>query len=112
MAEDDRERRTNVSDLSDQELLAQLERFVAELGAAEEEARKLGVFVDDRELLDCEACGLREDVTHQGLLITYFGVEVGADSGLRFRDGSKEGLFVCPSCGAEVREPEEPLRLE
>ena len=35
------------------------------------DARALGIFTDDRKLLECLDCGLMEDVTINGLLITY-----------------------------------------
>ena len=35
------------------------------------QARALGIFTDDRELLECPNCGLLEDVTAKGLLVTY-----------------------------------------
>ncbi len=42
------------------------------LREAKEQARALGMFTDDRELLACPVCGLLEDVTVEGMLITYF----------------------------------------
>jgi hypothetical protein len=44
---------------------------VRELIALQQQARTLGLFTDDRELLACPVCGLLEDVTSMGLLITY-----------------------------------------
>ena len=45
--------------------------LVRELERIKQRARALGMFTDDRELLECPKCGLMEDVTAVGLLITY-----------------------------------------
>lgn len=67
------------------------------------QARALGIFTDDRELLECPSCGLLEDVTGDGVLLTYHkGCEDMKDSGLRFRQ-IDENSFACPGCGATVR---------
>jgi hypothetical protein len=59
-----------------------------------------GLFVGDRELLDCAHCGLLEDVLIDGRLVTYqAGAVDTADSGLRFV-AAEDGSFVCPQCGA------------
>ena len=44
---------------------------VRELEQVKQQARALGIFTDDRELLECPSCGLLEDVTCEGLLVTY-----------------------------------------
>lgn len=77
--------------------------LVRQLQALQEEARRLGLFPNDRELLTCPSCGLGEDVLATGQLIT--SVDVGQpDTGLRFIEPTTEdGAFVCPACGAEVR---------
>jgi hypothetical protein len=89
----------------DADLLNRLEPLVANVEALREQARTLGMFAEERELLECSACGLREDVTVEGLLITYVGSARGKDSSLRFRE-TQDGAFVCPSCGGEVAHPE------
>ena len=48
--------------------LVELSRKLAKVKA---QARALGIFTDDRELLECPNCGLLEDVTAKGLLVTY-----------------------------------------
>ncbi len=65
-------------------------------------AASLGLFTNDRELLTCPSCGLQEDVTIEGQLITHDSEsrDVG-DSGLRFSE-SQGGHFVCPRCDAHV----------
>jgi hypothetical protein len=66
-------------------------------------AREVGVFLDDRPLLSCPACGLIEDVSIEGVLITSRDSALGVDTGLRFveRRGGGAG-FGCPACGADA----------
>ena len=78
--------------------------IAAELVALRKRAKELGVFTDDRELLVCLACGLMEDVTASGLLITCREPDLGRDTGLRFEPLSEQ-TFRCPACGQCVREP-------
>ena len=66
-------------------------------------ARENGLFLNDRELLRCDRCGLLEDVDITGRLITYKSGEVVLDSGMRFEMGEGD-TYVCPACGAPVRE--------
>ena len=62
-------------------------------------ARRLGIFVDDRQLLSCPRCGLMEDVLFDGRLVTCHEAG-GDDTGLRFSEHPRaEGRFVCPECG-------------
>jgi hypothetical protein len=66
-------------------------------------ARRLGIFVDDRELLACSKCGLMEDVLFDGRLVTCREA-CGDDTGLRFSEHARaEGRFVCPECGNVIR---------
>ena len=83
------------------------------LEKVKQHARALGIFTDDRELLACHSCGLLEDVTAQGLLVTYpkdsKNIE---DTGLRFRQLDTES-FQCPACGNTCHVPtDEELRTE
>jgi predicted RNA-binding Zn-ribbon protein involved in translation (DUF1610 family) len=85
----------------------EIEQLAAEAARLQEKARALGMFDDDRELLECPRCGLLEDVTIGGLLVTYHPTPddaAGHDSGLRFVELSA-GRFRCPECGATVSEP-------
>jgi predicted RNA-binding Zn-ribbon protein involved in translation (DUF1610 family) len=69
----------------------------------ERQARALGIFVDDRELLMCPKCGLTEDVLSGGRLVTFDGSS-GPDTGLRFIEPtSVDGQFTCPRCGGDAR---------
>lgn len=99
--------RTNPSHMGDLiELFHHLEKV-------KQQARALGIFTDDRELLACPSCGLLEDVTAEGILVTYpkdsKNVE---DTGLRFHQLDTES-FQCPACGATCHVPtEDELRTE
>lgn len=68
-----------------------------------EEAKMLGIFTNDRELLECPICGLMEDVDINGKLFTVFKNEPYKDTGLNFKEvGNKENNFRCPNCGKVV----------
>jgi|GEM_PF-779651 len=67
------------------------------------QAKALGIFTNDRELLECPACGLKEDVLITGRLATYRGNDFDTDTGLCFKDLGK-GRFRCPSCKSIVKE--------
>lgn len=73
-----------------------------QLQAVQEQARRLGLFPNDRDLLACPNCGLTEDVIAGGQLITNVGPGQ-PDTGLRFIEPTADdGPFVCPACGAEA----------
>ena len=68
-----------------------------------QQAAALGLFTDDRELLECPSCGFLEDVTSEGFLITYKNAgKDRRDSGLRFRPEGKTS-FACPACGTKIK---------
>jgi rubredoxin len=50
-------------------------------------------------LLECPKCGLLEDVTIEGELITCVPSAEEQDTGLRFEETSP-GRFRCPACGS------------
>ncbi len=77
-----------------------IEPLLRSLVALRAQALALGVFAEDRELLECPKCGLGEDVLSDGRLVTYRSVAV-MDTGLRFIEAS-DGCFTCPSCGTEI----------
>ena len=81
-----------------------LRTLAAEVVALQAKARALGLFANDRELLECPKCGLQEDVAFSGLLSTSYADSIGEDTGLRFEDLARD-RFRCPACGAIVREP-------
>jgi hypothetical protein len=74
--------------------------LLAGLKELKDEARALGMFTEDRELLACPHCGLKEIVTFEGVLITCRGKK--ADTGLRFPEPDGSGRSICPGCGGEV----------
>jgi len=74
-----------------------------QLEQVKQQAKALGIFTDDRELLECPSCGLLEDVTAEGLLVTYVKDSADLkDCGLRFRPVD-ETSFECPSCGTKLK---------
>ena len=80
-----------------------LAELCRQLEQVEQRAEALGISTDDRELLECPNCGLLEDVTSEGLLITYPKDSVDLkDCGLRFRPEGKTN-FACPSCGTRIK---------
>ena len=83
-----------------------LRLLARQLAVVQAEARTLGMFVDDRELLACRRCGLAEDVSFAGLLITNCSTDSGEDTGLRFEEITS-GKFRCPKCGTTVTEASE-----
>jgi hypothetical protein len=81
---------------------ADLAEVFAKLHELRAHATTLGLFTDDRELLVCLSCGLQEDVTIEGVLITHdFESLDVSDSGLRVTE-RQDGHFSCPRCGADV----------
>ncbi len=81
-------------------LNADLAKMCAKLQELRTHAASLGLFTSDRELLICPSCGLQEDVTIEGMLITHdFESLDVSDSGLRFTE-LQDGHFSCPRCVA------------
>ena len=70
-----------------------------EIARVQRLAQAAGLFLEDRDLLECARCGLLEDVGCYGLLMTYLSGKFPIDSGLRFRK-DKRGRYICPNCGA------------
>ena len=66
------------------------------------QAEIAGLFIGDRELLDCTHCGLQEDVLIDGQLVAHQADAADATaSGLRFA-AADDGNFVCPQCRAVI----------
>ena len=81
--------------------------LAARLKEVQQEAEQAGLFLSDRPLLECPACGLYEDVCFEGFLMTCFAAnKAGVDTGLRF-ERVPEG-FRCPGCQLILASPEEP----
>lgn len=67
-------------------------------------AESLGLFANEREVVSGPTCGLQEDVSIEGFLITHDIRSLDVqDSGLRFNE-LKNGQLACPRCGAHVVE--------
>ena len=79
------------------------------LQQAQQRAKKLGIFIEDRELLTCPKCGLHEDVAFSGMLQVTMPPHLGEDTGLRFKTvRGRPGRRRCPACKKEFKEPKEP----
>lgn len=86
----------------DDQLRDELLRLAITLDSLKQRATELGMFTDDRELLECPLCGLTEDVTFDGVLITYQRDDLWTDhsqpdSGLRFESVGGD-TYRCPVC--------------
>lgn len=78
-------------------------KLAARIKELQLKAEELGLFFNDRELLECKKCGLIEDVAVEGRPITYNRHDIVADSGLRFEPCGKN-KYLCPVCGSKVSE--------
>ena len=78
-------------------------RLASRLVVVQEQARALGIFTGDRELIECQKCGLLEDVIVTGQLITCHSSALGRDTGLRFEELSQT-RFRCPACASIIRQ--------
>jgi hypothetical protein len=79
-----------------------IRELASRIVALQAKARALGLFTNDRELLECQKCGLLEDVTFNGQLITCRAPDFGQDTGLRFEELPQDG-FRCPVCGSMIQ---------
>jgi uncharacterized C2H2 Zn-finger protein len=81
--------------------LIRFRALATEIAALQAKARALGLFANDRELLECPVCGLMENVACGGRLFTCRPESLDDDTGLRFV-ALAGNHFQCPSCGATV----------
>src|ERR1039458_6081928 len=88
---------------------AKLHELARQLTDLQKRAKTPGVFTNDRELPECPRCGLLEDVTSTGLLITCRAAALGEDTGLRFVPLA-DNIFRCPSCARRVEAPAAALK--
>jgi hypothetical protein len=73
-----------------------------QLQRVQTQAKAHGIFVGDRELIDCPSCGLFEDVTAEGQLITSRELAtLPLDTGLRFSQVSLNN-YQCPACAGII----------
>lgn len=78
-------------------LLKRVSPLVRHLRELQNQAKLLGVFTNDRNLLECK-CGLIEDVASNGKLFTWLRTSlIHEDTGLRFEE-MDSNHFQCPRC--------------
>lgn len=98
-----RSRDISVPQVGDPRDTAPLVGLFRELQQLQAQAKALGIFTDERNLLSCPTCGLFEDVTCDGFLITARTLSnEPLDTGLRFHEIAPD-TYSCPSCQAEVQ---------
>ena len=79
--------------------IKELKALAAHLAAIRAQVQAEGGFLHDRELHQCPACGLMEDVLCSGKLVTYWHQATEpVDTGLRFKEVGADQL-ACPCCG-------------
>ena len=83
--------------------LDEIRQLAAQIATLQKQARALGLFANDRELLECPDCGLMENMACGGRLFTCRPESLDDDTGLRFEELSGD-CFRCPACGSIVRE--------
>ena len=82
--------------------LSELIPLVRRLVKVKQQAEAVGLFTNDRELLEC-TCGLIEDVAFDGRLFTYHKNDHAfKDTGLRFTTVN-EDTFSCPVCRTKLK---------
>jgi hypothetical protein len=82
--------------------LSDLKPLVRRLVKVKKQAEAIGLFIHDRELLEC-TCGLTEDVGSDGRLFTYHkNGHAFKETGLRFIKVN-EDTFSCPVCKTKLK---------
>ena len=85
--------------MSDPNDMNELKALVMQLATIRAQVEAAGGFLHDRELHQCPACGLMEDVLISGKLVTYWRQTAEpVDTGLRFKEVGADQL-ACPCCG-------------
>lgn len=85
-------------------LVEETKPLAMEITKLRAQMKALGLFTNDRELLERPKCKLGEDVTVEGLLITDRPDSLGVETGLRFQPlDDREDWWRCPACGMEFR---------
>jgi len=83
-------------------ILSDLKPLVRRLVKVKKQAEAIGLFTNDRELLEC-TCGLIEDVAFDGRLFTYHKNDRAfKETGLRFTKVN-EDTFCCPECNSKLK---------
>ncbi len=82
--------------------LSDLKPLVRRLVKVKKQAEAIGLFTNDRELLE-RTCGLIEDVAFDGRLFTYHKNDRAfKDTGRRFIKAN-EDTFCCPVCKTKLK---------
>lgn len=95
------------SEINQSEIKDVLDTLIPEIVERYQEIQRLakmhGIFLDDRELLDCSKCGLKEDVTFDGrLIVTNLDGSILPE--LSFITADKAGeWFKCPMCREKIK---------
>ena len=77
----------------------ELKALVAQLAKIRAQVKAQGGIGADRDLHQCPACGLMEDVLYGGKLVTCWRQSAQpVDTGLRFKEVGADQL-ACPGCG-------------
>lgn len=85
---------------------SELAQLASRLQEVHHRAEVAGLFIEDRSLLQCPRCGLMEDVSFHGRLMTYLETDTDInDSGLRFELNKEE--CICPFCHLVFSPPTE-----
>jgi hypothetical protein len=85
--------------MSDPNDMNELKALATQLLAIRAQVLAAGGFLHDRELRQCPACGLMEDVLFSGKWVTYWRQSSEpVDTGLRFKEVGADQL-ACPCCG-------------
>jgi hypothetical protein len=64
-------------------LVAAIAPLAKQIAAIQRQMHALDMFASDREWLECQRCGLKEDAAHDGRLITCREPDLGQDTSLR-----------------------------
>jgi hypothetical protein len=84
---------------AEKSLFREIEPLAIQLCALWKTAKKHGVFLEDRELLHCKKCGLKEDVAFDGRLMVCRTIDpLHKNTGLVFKEIGQD-RFRCPGCG-------------
>ncbi|MBI5239591.1 MAG: hypothetical protein HY926_03900 [Elusimicrobia bacterium] len=84
--------------------LERIMELAREIVKLKEICRGQGMFVDDRELLECPYCWLAESVDINGFHLVTLPLDRKKDTGLRFAQIGRSGRrWRCPNCGRGFR---------
>ncbi len=82
-------------DLTD--FVKSLAPMIEGIATLQKQAEAAGLFLDHRNLVECNDCQLFEDVACDGRLYVYRDKSFDQDTGLRFKE-LEESAIQCPGC--------------